>query len=485
MDYKIQDIFGITNKVPTTYVVRDYVDNKFTRALERQKHIVIYGCSKQGKTSLRKKYLEESNSLVIQCTNSTTREMIYQIILKEAGVELSTSQTETVDGRRKIAVSLSGEGNVFIAKAKGEGNFEHDKGKSSSITKNSFEIDPSDANDVIRILQQVNFKKWIVLEDFHYLSDSVQKYLSADLKAFYEKTDSIRMIIIGVWLESGKLTKLNGDLDGRMEYINADTWKNKELIEVLKKGEKLLNIKFSLVARDKIVLYCQNNVGLLQQIAETVCDNIGITKTQSRHLLVLNDGESDKFLIQNDSSGSVSGSDSNKPNPEILHLLARNFGINDIDEVSELNFHGGPIDKWLAELSEARAHRYTNFLREFADGPKIITSNMYRWIIYAVVKSSLQELSSGLSIKRIYEISQSIFNTKTIKGNYSILSQDIRFALHEIRNFHQEIHVSPPILDFDSTTDLLRVVDSGFLLYHSTNSVQQMLTTIGLNNEYN
>lgn len=470
--YKLQEVFGITNKVPNIYIKRNYVDNQFTNALERRKHIVIYGCSKQGKTSLRKKYLNQSNSIVIQCTDRTTREKIYEIVLKEAGVELSRSKTETISGIKKVNVSISGESSVLFAKAKGEVGASFEKNKTDTITKNYFEIDPSDVNDVIRILLITNFSKWIILEDFHYLSNDMQQSLSADLKAIFEKTDSIRIIVIGVWLETGKLTKLNGDLDGRITYINADVWEEKELLDVIKKGEKLLNITFTPEVKEKITFFCENNVGLLHQIIEKICDKIGITKTQSEKLIILDESEI-KSLSRLGSAFQTKGKLNKKMNLD--KFLLESYGIVGVDK---FNYHGGPLDIWLAELSKERSPRYSRFLREFADGPKQTSGNIYRLIIYAIIKSSHKELRDGLTINRINKLSEPIADEKISKN-------DFRSAFHKIREFHIELQVSPPILDYDATEDLLRIVDSGLLLYHSTYSVVQMLIVIGIDPKLN
>lgn len=374
MAYNLQDVFGITNEIPVIYTSRNYVDDKFKTALKRRKHIVIYGCSKQGKTSLRKKYLNQNNSIVIQCTNRTTREKIYELILKEAGVEVSQSKTETFGGTRKVDVSISAEGNVFLAKTKGEAKTSFERNMTDTITKNYFSIDPSEVNDVIRVLLAIRFNKWIVIEDFHYLSNEAQQFLSADLKAIFEKTDIIRVIVIGVWLESGKLTKLNGDLDGRVDYINADIWKKEELLSVIQEGEKLLNIFFSPDSKEKIVFYCENNVGLLHQIAEKICDKVGITKTQTKRLLILDDSEINSIpqLIL-----SFRNKDTIFEKTSEDKLLLESFGVTEPDKFEKFNFHGGPFDIWLGELSKDRSPRYSKFLREFADGPKHYSGNIY------------------------------------------------------------------------------------------------------------
>lgn len=52
--HKTRDVFGITRGLPLNYVTRNDVDGKFIDSLTREKHLIVHGGSKQGKTSLRK-----------------------------------------------------------------------------------------------------------------------------------------------------------------------------------------------------------------------------------------------------------------------------------------------------------------------------------------------------------------------------------------------------------------------------------------------
>lgn len=53
---KLSNVFGVINTVPEyTYVDRSKLDNRFNYLWRNQKHIVVYGASKQGKSCLRKK----------------------------------------------------------------------------------------------------------------------------------------------------------------------------------------------------------------------------------------------------------------------------------------------------------------------------------------------------------------------------------------------------------------------------------------------
>ena len=50
----VGEVFGVSREVPLNYVTRESVDGEFINALSENKHIVVFGSSKQGKTSLRK-----------------------------------------------------------------------------------------------------------------------------------------------------------------------------------------------------------------------------------------------------------------------------------------------------------------------------------------------------------------------------------------------------------------------------------------------
>lgn len=50
------EVFGIRVEPVLSYVTRPEVDDKFNAALATDHHIVVYGSSKQAKTSLRQSY---------------------------------------------------------------------------------------------------------------------------------------------------------------------------------------------------------------------------------------------------------------------------------------------------------------------------------------------------------------------------------------------------------------------------------------------
>jgi hypothetical protein len=64
--HKLSSVFGTSRDVPETYITRDGIDDRFLNDITRDKHLVIHGSSKQGKTCLRKYHLSPEDFIVVQ-----------------------------------------------------------------------------------------------------------------------------------------------------------------------------------------------------------------------------------------------------------------------------------------------------------------------------------------------------------------------------------------------------------------------------------
>ncbi len=194
-EHRADSVYGITRDVPLNYVARDSVDMSFVESLSLDKHIVIYGSSKQGKTCLRKHCLLDKDYIIVQCNNRWTLESIFGQILKQAGYQIVLSERKTQTGRNKIIASISA--SVFGLGARA--GAETEEQNTLDVETKGLELDPSDVNDIISALKRIGFERYIVVEDFHYLPVEVQKDFSVALKAFHEASD-LCFIVVGVWL---------------------------------------------------------------------------------------------------------------------------------------------------------------------------------------------------------------------------------------------------------------------------------------------
>lgn len=422
---KLSEVYGVARGIPKTYVKRDYVDNKFVNSLNRDKHIVIFGGSKQGKACVRKYNLSDDDYIVVQCSSGTSRLQIYESVFKQVNVSLKVTDKSTVSGTKKFEITASGKGGVpFFAEASGQGKAGYDT-KDESVTEQFYlELDPADPNDVVQALKALGFKKYIVLEDFHYLSEEVQREVSFDLKIFHEKSDIV-FIVVGVWLESNKLVLYNGDLAGRLVPVDADRWEEHDLKQVILEGQPLLNVEFSSEVKDEILRLCQGNIGVLQETCYRLCERADVFERQDE--------------------------------------------LKQIDDPSE-------VKDIVKSIGAEQAGRYQKFLEEFSEGLNKTELEMYRWITYVLVTSDSIALKKGLKLSVIFRR----LNEVHPERQGQLLQNNVLQALQNTAKVQHKYHVKPVILDFDQTENQLRVTDSGFILYIVSQDEVEMLDRIGI-----
>lgn len=272
---QLHKVFGITSSIPEyTYVNRSRLDERFQYFLTGDKHIVIHGSSKQGKTVLRKKNLPEKQCVIIRCRYDSTLESLYEDILRQLNVSISTEKASSLSVGGEAKSKVEGKVNIpLIGSTSGEAEGTGKIDKTSTDTSKPVGLSVRSLGYVSSQIKQ--HKKRVVIEDFHYLPDEEQKRLAFDLKALWD--ESIFFIIIGVWAEQNLLTYYNGDLSGRISEIDIE-WSNDELLEVLDKGELKLNTSIDINIKNQILKDTNQNVGLLQRIAEQYCQEEGIFK---------------------------------------------------------------------------------------------------------------------------------------------------------------------------------------------------------------
>jgi hypothetical protein len=273
---KLNEVFGIATSVPTyTYVDRSGLDDKFKYLLTSDRHVVIHGSSKQGKTILRKKNLPEKDSIVLQCRENTTCLTLYTEMLAQVGAEIPTELSKSLKYGGTVGGSGSGKAGIpFVAEGKatveGSASVEHASEQKSEVIGQSAES--------LRFVSEALTKsgKRVIVEDFHYVPEEEKRRLAFDLKALWDMKTFL--IIVGVWAEQNLLQYYNGDLSGRIEEIDIQ-WNIEELREVLSKGETALNVSLGQAIENLMIADSNQSVGLLQRIAEKYCFNCDILET--------------------------------------------------------------------------------------------------------------------------------------------------------------------------------------------------------------
>ena len=87
MIYKTNDVFGVRSKLIESYIERESVDKAFKEALTDGNEVIVYGSSKQGKTSLILNNLQEYQYVKVECSPQTQPIDIYKSILRQIGIK--------------------------------------------------------------------------------------------------------------------------------------------------------------------------------------------------------------------------------------------------------------------------------------------------------------------------------------------------------------------------------------------------------------
>lgn len=411
--HRTADVYGIGRDLPLNYVARKAVDEVFVSNLTRDKHLIIYGSSKQGKTSLRKHCLKEDDYIVVHCSNKWNIADLHSAILKRVGYEVTQSATKTTSGKNKIVAGLK----AAVLGVAVETGGDKETTNTSSKTTAPLELDPEDVNDIIGALE--GFNRFVVLEDFHYLPIETQKDFAVSLKAFHEQS-KLCFIIVGVWLEEGRLTVYNGDLTGRIVGVNADQWTTDEFREVIAVGESLLNISFSESFKTAVISGCLDSVYIVQEACYQACITKGINFTQEKHL-------------------------------------------NEVG--ADLDVHA-----LIQQVVNQQTGRYNSFIALFASGFQETALQMYKWLLYPVLTATTDVLETGLT----YRYMRGLLRQHHPEGqglNLGNLTQ----ALQSVASLQVKKDIKPIVLDYDQTNLKLNVVDRGFLIWLANQDQKDLL----------
>ena len=417
--HKAADAFGISRDLPLNYQTRESADGVLVDSLTRDKHLVIYGSSKQGKTSLRKHCLQPNDYITVHCSNKWEIQDLHSAVLKRAGFEVNQSTTKTASGKQKIFAKAK----AALFGSSAEGGAEAERQQTTQETTAPLELDPEDVNDVIAALGHIHFGQFIVLEDFHYLPIETQKDFSVALKAFHENSPYC-FIVIGVWLEENRLTVYNGDLTGRILSVNADQWTREELSRVIQTGEELLNISFSENFKTGLLDGCFESVFIVQEVCYRCCSNDGIYDTRDER--------------------RIAGV-SQDPRAMIAEVVGQHTG------------------------------RFNSFLTQFADGFQATDLEMYRWLLYPVLTSSVEALEHGV---RQADIRRCLREHHPQREGLN--PGNVTQALLSVGNLQVKKDIKSIVLDYDQTNLRLNVVDRSFLIWVENQDRRELLELVGL-----
>jgi hypothetical protein len=415
MAVTLQEVFGVSKQRVLSYLEREAVDGFFVRALASDKQIIVYGSSKQGKTSLVDKHLSYESNVLVSCTPKYEATDIYKAILRNENVHLETDSEKSTGTASKVSVStkfkamlpLFGSGEAGV-----NGETGAQSGQKTSFT--TIEVNLALPQDITHLLEKIKFKKFIILENFHYLSLEVQKALAFDLRSFQEL--GVRFVILGVWREKNRLTQFNGDLQDRIIEVPVEPWSTHEFREVIRIGCEKLNLSIADEIQGKLIESAFDSIGVVQELVKEICAGAGVQERQEEQ-----------------------------------------------KEIKDLALLQAAVGK----KAEDYSGRHLRALENIAEGrksKKATEDSIPLYLPYYTVKAWLQfpfdQVVKGIRREQLEDqIKKDHHRAKDVRPS------DMSNLLHNFAELQSEKGIVPPIFDYDQNTRTMRVVDSTFYFF--------------------
>lgn len=275
--YSLNDTFGCPETPPTscpTFLERK-IHKQFKNALSAHNIIVVYGESRQGKTWMIDKYCP--NQLRIGCTATMDVEQIKREMLYAVGVDAQTVEHTITKQLKEGVKSTINAGGKLLVSTELDGEYVEAQEETLKTTYNT--VDFSIETEFLTTIAERSGDKFFVFDNFHYLDPLIQKQFCSLLKEF--NYQNIKVIIVGVWKDSSRITALAPDLVNRCEHIDIGSWKNEEFDDIVRLGESALNIKIDNEAIELFKNCSAHNIGIFKSFVYKYCCEFDVLRTQN------------------------------------------------------------------------------------------------------------------------------------------------------------------------------------------------------------
>lgn len=403
---KTLDVFGVSNNIIESYIERTQVDGYFLTALQLNKQIIVYGSSKQGKTALIKKHLKLDKITNIQCSPITEVKDIYSSILRQNDVQIltDTSESETISGtigssvNTKIRIPIILDAGGAISGTIG-GKQQHSQAYST------VEYNLRLAQDVAEVLKTIEFHKYIILDNFHYLNEDVQKQFAFDLRIFQDL--DIRFIILGIWRERNRLNQFNGDLQDRVVEVAVEPWGNNDFERVIEKGSNILNVDFTDI-KSRLISSSFDSIGVLQELCKESCLAAKVIESPPQKIKI-----TDSHL-----NTSI--------NTKLEEYSSRHLRSFDTFAESSRNIRDGKVPLFIPY-----------------------------YFLKVLLSSDFTKIMNGLKRKDLHQEIIEIHHRPE-----DVRASDMSNFLYSLTRYQINKNINPPLFDFDRSINTLKIIDS-------------------------
>lgn len=272
------DVFTPTRQAKLTFVERNAneLNNNLVDALRTPgTQVVIYGHSGTGKSTLLFNVVNRiyENTIITRCTS----DMTYEQLILNAFDALNLYYTNTTTSKISKGITANLSADYQFLKGAITSQF------STEESATSLRILPPQLS-AQRLAEFMGASNccWVI-EDFHKIKPAEKSRLSQQLKVFVDTSElypDVKTVLIGAVNTAREVVEYDPEMNNRITELFVPLLDDSELHQILEKGEKLLNIKFTQKMKNEIVKFSSGLASITHQIALNICQAKRIDITQ-------------------------------------------------------------------------------------------------------------------------------------------------------------------------------------------------------------
>lgn len=283
------DVFTPASEAHLTFVNRKGPQEELINSINTPGlQIVLYGVSGCGKTTLIMNTMKslKINYIVSRCEVGTTLENL--IVNAFDSLNPYFIEEKSSKQNSNISSEIKGDYKVIESKLSVSNSLE-----TGSVLKRMIppQLTPQRLADFFGEAQCC----WII-EDFHKVKAEEKKRLSQIMKIFMDngtKYRTTKIISIGAVGTARQILDYDRELNNRISEIFIPLMDKEELLAIIEKGEKIMNIDFSEGLRELIVNFSNGLPSVCHHLCLNACLDIGVNKTSKEKIMM------NQFPIQN------------------------------------------------------------------------------------------------------------------------------------------------------------------------------------------
>ncbi|MEI5639405.1 MULTISPECIES: hypothetical protein [unclassified Pseudoalteromonas] len=275
--YELTEVFTPMTPAVVTFVdrVKEDVNDRLVRALDLPgNQVVIYGHSGSGKTTLLENVLFRTYEKQIN-TNCMTG-MTFEEVILDAFDQLEEFYVDEVTNNKKTKVDVKAKANYLAIKAQIGAVYENAEGE-KQVRMLPPQLTPQSLG---RLLGQSGYC-W-VLEDFHKIQGEEKDKLAQMMKVFVNLSiqfKDLKIVALGAVNTARLVVKSDKEMRKRISEIHVELMESEEILEIIEKGCKALNISMDQDVKDEIAKYSNGLAAICHKLCYLMCKSGLVDRT--------------------------------------------------------------------------------------------------------------------------------------------------------------------------------------------------------------